>query len=109
MKKDCVAEPALVTHEVLQAAQDKTEELFACLVAAKNEWQYALHNDEEAKAYEKVLRIKAEYAEWRAMTARLAEILAGGGLGAAEPPCDGGKPSPAEAAQALLKRRAGRR
>ena len=72
---NCVLQPALVTEDLRRAAEQKTEELFVALVAAKNEWQYAA-TDQDAK-YERVLRLKAEYAEWRAMTQRLGEILAG--------------------------------
>lgn len=72
---NCVLQPALVTEDLRRAAEKKTEELFVALVAAKNEWQYAA-TDQDAK-YERVLRLKAEYTEWRAMTERLSEILAG--------------------------------
>lgn len=71
----CVLQPALVTEELRLAAQHKAEELFAALVAAKNDWQYAV-KDQDAK-YERVLRLKAEYTEWRAMAERLGELLAG--------------------------------
>ena len=69
----CMLQPALVTDELRLAAEHKAEELFAALVAAKNDWQYAV-KDQDAK-YERVLRLKAEYAEWRAMAQRLGELL----------------------------------
>ncbi len=71
----CVLQPALVTEDLRLAAEHKTEELFAALVAAKNDWQYAV-KDQDAK-YERVLRLKSEYAEWRAMAQQLGELLAG--------------------------------
>lgn len=71
----CVLQPALVTEDLRQAAKRKSEDLFTALVAAKNDWQYAV-KDQDAK-YERVLRLKAEYAEWRAMAERMGELLAG--------------------------------
>jgi hypothetical protein len=82
--KRCVLQPALVTEDLRLAAEHKTEELFAALVAAKNEWQYAV-KDQDAK-YERVLRLKAEYTEWRAMAQRLGELLAEAQAGAASQP-----------------------
>lgn len=70
-----VLQPALVTEELRQTAEQKAEELFVALVDAKNEWQYAV-KDHDAK-YERVLRLKAEYAEWRGMAQRLGELMAG--------------------------------
>lgn len=87
MTATCVLQPAMVTEDLRRAAQEKTEELFVALVSAKNEWQYAVKNQDEA--YQRVLQLKAEYAEWRAMTERLTEILRGpraAGLGQ-EAPC----------------------
>lgn len=73
--QNCVLQPALVTEDLRQAAERKAEDLFTALVAAKNDWQYAV-KDQDAK-YERVLRLKAEYAEWRTMAERLGELLAG--------------------------------
>lgn len=75
MLNTCVLQPALVTQELLQAAQDKTDQLFSSLVMAKNDWQYAVKNQDEK--YEKLLRVKAEYSEWRNLTQRLGDILDG--------------------------------
>lgn len=71
----CVEPQGVVTEEMRLAAEAKRDELFDQLITAKNEWQYAVQNEEAA--YQKVLRIKAEYAEWRALTERLTDILAG--------------------------------
>lgn len=71
--KPCVLQPALVTEDLRLAAEHKADELFAALVAAKDDWQYAV-KDQDAK-YERVLRLKAEYTEWRGMAQRLGELL----------------------------------
>lgn len=75
MTKQCVHKPAVVTPDLVDAAQMKAEELFSALVAAKNEWQYAIKGEDEK--YLRVLELKAEYAEWRALASRLSDILAG--------------------------------
>lgn len=70
-----IVKPAQVSEELLAEAHAKADELFASLVTAKNEWQYAV-KDQDAK-YQRVLQIKAEYAEWRRLVERLTEILDG--------------------------------
>lgn len=72
-RNQCVLQPALVTEDLRLAAEHKVEELFAALVAAKNDWQYAVKDQDEK--YERVLRLKSEYTEWRAMAERLGELL----------------------------------
>lgn len=75
MTQQRVFEPALVTADRVEAAQLKAEELFSALVTAKNEWQYAIKGEDEK--YLRVLELKAEYTEWRALALRLAEMFAG--------------------------------
>lgn len=69
---------AAVTPDMLEAAQSKTDALFVALIEAKNDWQHAIKQQDEVEAYERVLRVKGEYAEWRALTESLREILASG-------------------------------
>lgn len=83
MTSMCVEPRGVVTEDMRLAAQTKTDELFDQLITAKNEWQYAVQNQEAA--YQQVLRIKAEYAEWRALTERLTDILAGRAVAEPEP------------------------
>lgn len=72
MTERCLFEPALVTPDLVEAAELKAEELFSALVTAKNDWQYAIKDEE--KKYLRVLELKAEYAEWRSLAQRLAEM-----------------------------------
>lgn len=75
MTNQCADEAALVTPDLVEAAQLKADELFSALVAAKNDWQYAIKGEDEK--YLRVLELKAEYSEWRALALRLSDILAG--------------------------------
>ena len=75
MTSICVEPRGVVTEDMRLAAEAKRDELFDQLITAKNAWQYAVQNEEAA--YQQVLRIKAEYAEWRALAERLTDILAG--------------------------------
>ena len=76
MTRNHAVQPCVVTPEMRNAAQAKADELFAALVAAKDEWQYAVKDQDEK--YHRVLALKGEYSEWRALAQNLGAALAGG-------------------------------
>lgn len=72
-----MSKPSIVSRSgdfdvmALEEARARADALYADLIEAKNAWQYAVTNQEEA--YRDVLRVKADYAKWRTLAERLAQ------------------------------------